>query len=169
MSEFHIRWLIRRDMPEVLDIERNMFEFVWSEDDFIRCLRQRNCIGMCADLDDKLVGYMIYELHKRRLHLLNLAVHPDYTRQKIGTKMIEKLQNKLNSGKRERIMLELREKNLVGQLFFKSLGFLATGVLKDFYNDTTEDAYRMEYRLMPTLKTNEFSPINRVSNLLQSE
>jgi len=42
----HIRWMIRRDMPEVLDIESGSFEFPWSEEDFIRCLRQRNCIGM---------------------------------------------------------------------------------------------------------------------------
>ena len=34
----HIRWMIRRDMPEVLDIEQCGFEFPWSEEDFIRCL-----------------------------------------------------------------------------------------------------------------------------------
>ena len=32
----HIRWMIRRDMPEVLDIERCSFEFPWTEDDFVR-------------------------------------------------------------------------------------------------------------------------------------
>ena len=37
----HIRWMIRRDMPEVLQIEAASFEFPWLEDDFIRCLRQR--------------------------------------------------------------------------------------------------------------------------------
>ena len=42
----HIRWMIRRDMPEILEIEKQSFEFPWCEEDFIRCLRQRNCIGM---------------------------------------------------------------------------------------------------------------------------
>ena len=37
----HIRWMIRRDMAEVLDIERQSFEFPWFEEDFIRCLRAR--------------------------------------------------------------------------------------------------------------------------------
>ena len=46
----HIRWMIRRDMPDVLGIESNCFEFSWTEDDFIRCLRQRNCIGMVAEM-----------------------------------------------------------------------------------------------------------------------
>ena len=70
----HIRWMIRRDMPEVLQIEGESFEFPWSEEDFLRCLQQRNCIGMVAEHEENVVGFMIYELHKSRLHLLNFAV-----------------------------------------------------------------------------------------------
>ncbi len=40
--QVQIRWMIRRDMDEVLNIEYEGFEFPWSEDDFVRCLRQRN-------------------------------------------------------------------------------------------------------------------------------
>ena len=65
----HIRWMIRRDMPEVLDIENRSFEFPWSEEEFIRCLRQRNCIGMVAEHEQHVVGFMIYELHKNRHHI----------------------------------------------------------------------------------------------------
>ena len=60
----HIRWMIRRDMPDVLEIERQDFEFPWIDEDFIRCLRQRNCIGMVAEHEDHVVGFMIYELHQ---------------------------------------------------------------------------------------------------------
>jgi ribosomal-protein-alanine N-acetyltransferase len=35
-------------------------------------MRQRNCIGMVAEDDAQLVGFMIYELHKTRLYILNL-------------------------------------------------------------------------------------------------
>ena len=56
----HIRWMIRRDMPAVLEIEGASFEFPWSEEEFIRCLRQRNCIGMVACRNDEVVGFMIY-------------------------------------------------------------------------------------------------------------
>ena len=73
----HIRWMIRRDMPEVLAIEGESFEFPWLEEDFIRCLRQRNCIGMVAEHEDRVVGFMIYELHKTRIHVLNFAVAED--------------------------------------------------------------------------------------------
>src|SRR4029077_14056264 len=72
----HIRWMIRRDMPEVLQTEQSSFEFAWTEEDFLRCLRQRNCIGMVAEQGEKVVGFMIYELHKMKLHILNFAVYP---------------------------------------------------------------------------------------------
>ncbi len=142
----HIRWMIRRDMPSVLSIEEASFEFPWSEEEFIRCLRQRNCIGMVAERDDEVVGFMIYELHKNRLHLLNFAVDPACRRKLIGRSMLDKLVSKLSQDRRNRIMLEVRETNLDAQLFFRHLGFRAISVLRDFYEDTTEDAYLMQYR-----------------------
>ena len=149
-KEAHIRWMIHRDMPDVLGIENDCFEFSWTEDDFIRCLRQRNCIGMVAEIDDRVVGHMIYELHKNRLHLLNIAVDPSFHRQGVGSAMISKLTGKLSMHRRNRIMLEIRETNLEGQMFLKSLGFQAASILKSFYDDSAEDAYLMQYRYIPT-------------------
>lgn len=160
----HIRWMIRRDMPEVLDIERASFEFPWSEEDFIRCLRQRNCIGMVADHDDKVVGFMIYELHKSRLHVLNFAVASDERRRGVGHRMMDKLVAKLSQQRRNRILLEVRETNLAAQLFFRSLGFRAVSVLRDFYEDTTEDAYLMQYRYRVP-ESELAAPTNRITRL----
>jgi [ribosomal protein S18]-alanine N-acetyltransferase len=142
----HIRWMIRRDMPEVLAIEAHSFEFPWSDDDFLRCLRQRNCIGMVAEQADRVVGFMIYELHRNRLHILNFAVHPHFRRRAVGQQMVRKLAGKLSSQRRNRILLEVRETNLPAQLFFRKLGFKAISLLRSFYEDTPEDAYLMQFR-----------------------
>ena len=142
----HIRWMIRRDMPEVVRIENDSFEFPWSNEDFVRCLRQRNCIGMVAEHEDRVVGFMIYELHKTRIHVLNFAVAPEYRRRGVGCQMVAKLIAKLSSQRRSRIVLEVRETNLPAQLFFRDNGFRAVSVLKSYYEDTPEDAYLMQYR-----------------------
>ena len=160
----HIRWMIRRDMPEILEIERQSFEFPWSEEDFIRCLRQRNCIGMVAECDERIVGFMIYELHKNRLHILNFAVHRSIRRHGVGRQMAAKLTSKLSHQRRTRILLEVRETNLSAQLFFRATGFRAVSVLRDFYEDTTEDAYLMEQLYQPTLHE-VLEPVNRISRL----
>jgi ribosomal-protein-alanine N-acetyltransferase len=145
-QKVHIRWMIRRDMPEVLAIETEGFEFPWCENDFLRCLRQRNCIGMVAECDDRVVGFMIYELHKSRLHILNFAVSARHRRHGVGTQMVTKLIGKLSTQRRNRILLEVRETNLAAQLFFRSSGFRAVSVLREFYEDTPEDAYLMQFR-----------------------
>jgi ribosomal-protein-alanine N-acetyltransferase len=160
----HIRWMIRRDMPEVLRIEEQSFEFPWSEEDFIRCLRQRNCIGMVAEHDESIVGFMIYELHKNRLHVLNFSVHEDYRRCGVGEQMLGKLITKLSHQRRNRIMLEVRETNLDAQLFFRKMGFRAISVLRDFYDDTIEDAYLMQYRHELAAEAAR-QPVNRISRL----
>ncbi len=60
-TRVHIRWMIRRDMQEVLQTEQESFHVPWTEDDFLHCLRQRNCIGMVAESGDQVVGHVIYE------------------------------------------------------------------------------------------------------------
>jgi [ribosomal protein S18]-alanine N-acetyltransferase len=160
----HIRWMIRRDMPEVLAIEGESFEFPWSEDDFIRCLRQRNCIGMVAEHDDRVVGFMIYELHKTRIHVLNFAVASDFRRRGVGCQMLAKLTGKLSAQRRSRIVLEVRETNLPAQLFFRENGFRAVSVLKNFYADSPEDAYLMQFRFRPE-KVPATIPFSRITRM----
>jgi [ribosomal protein S18]-alanine N-acetyltransferase len=161
----HIRWMIRRDMPEVLAIENLSFEFPWSEEDFIRCLRQRNCIGMVSEHEERVVGFMIYELHRNRLHVLNFAVHPEMRRRHVGTRMVSKLIGKLSPQRRDRIMLEVRETNLFAQLFFRQLGFRAISVLRDFYDDTVEDAYLMQFRPSTAAADRLSTSVNRITKL----
>ena len=159
----HIRWMIRRDMPAVLAIESSSFEFPWLEDDFIRCLRQRNCIGMVAEHEERIQGFMVYELHKTRLHILNFAVAVGLRRHGVGSQMVQKLLGKLSLQRRTRILLEVRETNLAAQLFFREHGFRAISILRDFYEDTTEDAYLMQYRLLPLKELT--LPVNRIIRL----
>ena len=159
-----IRWLIRRDMAEVLDIERASFEFSWTEEDFLCCLRQRNCIGMVAEHDHRIVGFMIYELHKSSLRILNFAVASGLRRQGVGNQMIGKLIDKLSQQRRQEIVLEVRETNLSAQLFFRTQAFRAFCVLRGHYDDTDEDAYVMRYRLCDDPQAvPQYSPSNRIS------
>src|SRR3954451_25147568 len=160
----HIRWMIRRDMPEVLAIEHASSEFPWCEEEFLRVLRQRNCIGMVAECGERVVGFMIYELHKAKLHVLNFAVHPDARHTGVGRQMVAKLIGKLSSHRRTRITLAVRETNLAAQLFFKAMSFRGVRVLRGYYEDSGEDAFLMQHRISeaPSLDDAE-EPVNRIA------
>lgn len=157
----HIRWIIRGDMVDVESIENSSFEHPWQEEDFIKVLRTRNCIGIGIGMvatewdgtiknqgDGRVVGFMVYEIHKTRLHLLDLAVPFAERRKGVGRALIEKLIGKLSSQRRTRITLEIRETNLSGQKFFSAMGFKAVTVMRAYYEDdvTVEAAYLMQYR-----------------------
>jgi ribosomal-protein-alanine N-acetyltransferase len=140
-TKVHIRWMIMRDMDEVLAIEAESFEFPWKMSDFQGTLRHRNTIGMVAERGNRLLGFMVYTLQKTKIHVLNFAVAADSRRVGVGSQMVEKLVEKLGKQRRARLSLEVRESNLAAQLFFKQAGFRATNVLRGFYDDTDEDAY----------------------------
>lgn len=144
--DVHIRWMIRRDMPEVLEIESACFDMAWNEEDFLKILRERNCIGMVAERGDKVVAFYIYELHKEKLRILNMAVLPEYQRLGVGSQLVNKLISKLSDHRRTAITLETRESNLPAQLFFKSHGFKAIKIIHNYYDDD-ETAYRFKYKL----------------------
>ncbi|MBI2636444.1 ribosomal protein S18-alanine N-acetyltransferase [Candidatus Peregrinibacteria bacterium] len=142
--------MIRHDLPYVLHISGRSFDWDWSENDFLQCLRQRDCIGMVAEHGcSNIVGYMIYQLKKAKFHILNFAVHPAWRRMNVGGAMVEKLVAMLDNRRRTRLTMEIRESNLPGQSFFRKKEFAATGVTRNFYDDTGEDAYRMQYRAYP--------------------
>lgn len=146
--------MLRRDMPQVLEIEKLCFEYPWDEDSFIRCLRERNCIGMVSHHKkaDKVVSFVIYELHKTRLHVLNFAVEPRFQRAGIGAAMMLKLKAKLTPGKRSSIVANVRESNLDAQLFFKAQGFRAISVLCGLYEQNDDDCYLFQYRVQSGAK-----------------
>lgn len=147
-AKVHIRWTIKRDMPEVMRIENECFTHCpWSEEDWQRCLCNRSNISMVAEVEECVVGVMVYELQTQSLRVLNFAVRPDCQRLGIGSVMIGKLKSKLSHERRKRITLHVRESNLVAQQFFRSQGFRALGICRDVYEDTNEDAYLFQYRL----------------------
>ncbi len=143
----HVRWLIRRDMDEVLDIEQSTFSPYWTEEDFLATLRRRDCIGMVTEQGEKIVGFMVHQLQRKTIRILNFAVHPKFRRQGVGAAMIAKLIGKLSPLLRTRIVLDVSEVNLPAQLFFRSQGFRAKSVLREYYQESGNDAYHMQYRL----------------------
>lgn len=146
-----VRWLTRRDLPRVLQIERASYrrDFTWGEEDFLAALRAGSVIGKVAEVhpeggEPQVVGFCVHEheLHPRRIEVRNLAVCPLWRLRGVGRALIRGLTRR----PRPRIRAEVHEANLDAQLFFRSLGFRAIQVLRGHYDFDGADAYVMEYR-----------------------
>jgi ribosomal-protein-alanine N-acetyltransferase len=147
-----IQWMVRRDMPQVLEIENECCrgeQFKpWEDDDFVTSLRQRNCIGMVAEQIDskRILGFVVYELQKSTLRILNLSVHPFRHREGIGTELVDKLANKVSQQRRTTMSMTVRERNMGGLLFLRSCGFKAERSIRGHFEDTGEDGIEMVFR-----------------------
>lgn len=167
-----IRWMVfNQDIQQVLDIERKSFEFLWTEENFYYCYERKNCAIMVAErAKAAIAGFMAYERRRRKILLLNFAVHPDCRRRGVGKQMIDMLIKIMDCSEKKAISLNVRETNLHAQLFFREMGFKVTDILHNFYDDTTEDAYLMQY---PRKKQKErrvvFQGKNRISGFWQKK
>lgn len=140
------RFLIKSDIPKVLDISTRCFKNPWGKKDFLETLKTQNIIPLVYIEKEEIIGYLIHEIHKDCFRLLNLAIHPNYQRKKIGTFMISELKKKLTLS-RCKIILEVAETNMDATLFFRSQGFLAKKLLRNYFEETREDAYLFEYKV----------------------
>ena len=137
-----IQWMIRRDLPRVLEIEKLCYRYPWSEKDFVNYLTTKMCVGFTVSIErpsenygrsDLVVGYMIYLLETKRLNLVNIAIHPEYQRQGFGKALIKKLINKMEQSRRNAIRTMTHECNLGAQLFLKKMGFKANFIKRGVY------------------------------------
>lgn len=143
----HLRWLLRNDIAAVVRIERDSFVEEWTTDDFHRVLSSTNVIGMVAEYRGTVVGYVVYEVGHRNMHIINTAIHPAYRRPGIGSQFMEALVDRLSEHRRHKITATVREYNLSFQLFLKANGFRAVRCMRDWFPDSGEGAIRMVFKL----------------------
>jgi ribosomal-protein-alanine N-acetyltransferase len=142
-----IRWMIHRDLADVLRIEWASFAEPADEQELVKCLRQPHSIGMVAeDHEGRILGYMIYELYHSRINLLKIAVSPWERRQGVGRQMLETLSAKLQQQNRNRVQLTIRETHTEAQLFFRRQGYRCVSTLRNSLGDSSEDSYVMQLK-----------------------
>jgi hypothetical protein len=92
----HVRWLVRRDLPEALAVEAALSPGPWGEAGFLDALRERDAIGMVVDHGEAVVGSMVYRLRPHHIRVLALAA----STRAAGQALLHRLQGKLTRGRR---------------------------------------------------------------------
>jgi [ribosomal protein S18]-alanine N-acetyltransferase len=137
----HIRFVIDADMPSVMAIENASFPQPWSEGDFASRRKRRNCISFVAEVGRKVVGYAVLEHGDKTTELVNIAVHPEFRRQRIASRLMAKVIEKSRNRHEFDVRAEVRESNTLAHLLLRSLGLKAFNVVREMYHDTGESGY----------------------------
>lgn len=151
----NIRYMIRRDMPEVVKIEQASYEAPWTQADFKECLSHHNHMGMVIESKEQIIGFMVYGLLKDSIHLLNIAICPSLRRLGCAESLVDKLKSKLTVQRRKEIIAYTRESNLEAQLFLRKMGFFCFDIDQDYYTEFAEPAYCFSYLYDEPCDSNE--------------
>lgn len=141
------------DLPDVLAIEEKNYNYPWSENIFLDCLRALNySCWVCEEEGRAIIGYCIVSIAAGEAHVMNLCVDPDAQGLGVGRKMLEHMIEKART-KAEKIFLEVRPSNHRAIGLYKSLGFNEIGIRKDYYpaKNGREDAVMLALDLVPML------------------
>jgi ribosomal-protein-alanine N-acetyltransferase len=135
-----VREMTSDDLDEVLAIEQTSFPTPWTKAMF----REELFIPLCHDLvalcGERIVGYICFSIVVDEVHLRNIAVHRDWKRRGIASKMIAEMICLSSEKGADRVTLEVRESNRGAIDLYKKFGFVVKGVRPLYYNDTGEDA-----------------------------
>ncbi|MBI2265823.1 MAG: ribosomal protein S18-alanine N-acetyltransferase [Armatimonadetes bacterium] len=132
------------DFPAVKEIEHLAFPGSWPADVFWSELFCNDLSHYCvARAGGRVVGYGGVWLVLDEAHITTMAVHPEYRRFGIGSKVLFWLLDQAACKGMSRATLEVRESNLAARKLYESFGFEAVGVRKNYYLDDSEDAVIM--------------------------
>jgi len=141
-----VKWMVRKDMPHVLRIEKESFEQPLTEEDFVKILRERNVIGMVAKSGTgEVLAFMLYELLENKFRLLDFAVGAKYRRRGIGRQLLNAMRGKLKEERRRSIVVEIADDNLAAHLFFRSAGYRAVRVHRGKAGDSYLFRWHLNY------------------------
>ncbi len=135
------------DLDEVMVIERSAFRYPWSSRFFLQELQVQCARSIVAEVDSKIVGYVLFWLLPGEIDIHNVAVHSNYRRHGIARSLLQQVIAEARSRSLARVTLEVRKSNTPAQKLYESLGFVTIGLRRGYYSDDGEDALAMALEL----------------------
>ena len=145
---FVIEWMRVSDLGEVVALEEVTGLNRWGFDAYKREIQKNpNSVMLVARNlrpGPPVVGFFAGWTVEDELHVNNIATHPDFRQQGIGSNL---MQRAIEEGWRRGIafvLLEVRASNVAAQSLYRKLGFNFVGRRRDYYRFPTEDAFVMK-------------------------
>ena len=137
------------DLDEVVAIEREVYPLPWSRACFRNELNRpySRLLGLREQGSGRLVGYICYWILYNEMHVLNLAVRPEFRGRGLGRRLLGHAVEVARMGEVSLVSLEVRVSNSVAINLYRSMGFRPVGVRPRYYSPEREDALLMQLDL----------------------
>ena len=127
-------------VAQVAALEKLCFCDPWSENSVASELNNPLSLWLVALAGETVAGYVGSQTVMDESDMMNLAVHPDYRCQGIGSRLVDELIKELKKKGSQRLTLEVRVSNEPAKRLYDELGFSEIAVRKRYYSHPKEDA-----------------------------
>jgi ribosomal-protein-alanine N-acetyltransferase len=134
------------DVKQVHAIETDSFPSPWPRRAFLLALKSTDTLFLTARKDGKVIGYAGIRLGDCA-HILNIAVHRDHRRRKVGSRLLSSLLDLAGAHGAYRVTLEVRASNRPAKRLYGRFGFAPSAIRRAYYVRENEDAIIMERRV----------------------
>jgi ribosomal protein S18 acetylase RimI-like enzyme len=125
-----VRRALPVDLPAVLAVDRACFDPQWNKDEgIIGPALIETPYFVAAELDGALIGYAFVTKHfgGRLIHLVRIAVLPQYQGQAIGARLLAEVIAYARSCNADVVTLNTQVDNIAAQRLYEWFGFRRTG------------------------------------------
>lgn len=126
------RMMVEHDLGAVLAIEKESYEFPWSEGIFHDCMRF-GYSSWVTEIDGLIVAYAVMSIAVQECHILNICVNPELQGNGIGRRFLHELLLIAKARKTDTVFLEVRPSNIQAISLYFSEGFNEIGTRRDYY------------------------------------
>lgn len=133
------------DLDEVVALDAAVSNPVWSRAMFESELTTNQFAGFLVARAPRgrVCGYIGFWIVFEELHLLNVAVHPDWRRQGVAAKLVRTVFETAIAKGVIRALLEVRASNLAAQQLYARFGFQVIARRSGYYTQPSEEALIM--------------------------
>ncbi len=131
------------DMEDVMSIESVSFPTPWSRGMFLEEMKHSFCHDLVGITGGQIIGYISFAIVYNETHLRNLAVHEDWKRCGVASKLLSRMIDISSDNNAGYAVLEVRKSNEAALALYRKFGFVVKGARPFYYSDTGEDALIM--------------------------
>ena len=133
------------DIESILAIEQKAFTQPWGRRSMMAELTHEQAINFTAkakhrEVVDVIIGYAISRLIIDELHLLRVAVTPQWQRCGVASELIDRCLRVARKSGAFAVFLEVRSSNRPAQALYRKLGFQQYAERPRYYIDSSESA-----------------------------
>ena len=135
MRNLSIKKCLVEHIDKVFEIDKNSSCYNWTKQMFIAELNNKSSNFKILTLEDRIIGYIIYQQILDEAEILNIVIDKNFQQQKFGKYLFEKTIDELIKNNIKTVYLEVGQNNKSAINLYLQYGFISYNKRINYYKN----------------------------------